>query len=201
MGVFDGNSSGDGAGKASELDNDSNVAGATAKDALNVLNANKADRGDVITNGERTKLAGVEDGAQRQRTPTEVRAAYESNPDTNRFGDAARAKLDRVEDGATANAPDGQLRNRATHTGTQPLETVDGLPVALDVRPPAVNGRYPLSALPEDIGGVLVVESTPTRLVLRTGDAGPGTDVDGGGPSDYTGALSGGVDGGGPADY
>ena len=40
-----------------------------------------------------------------------------------------------VANGATANATDAALRDRATHTGTQAISTVDGLQAALDARP------------------------------------------------------------------
>jgi len=40
---------------------------------------------------------------------------------------AAKAKLDGIASGATANATDDQLRDRATHTGTQAVGTITGL--------------------------------------------------------------------------
>jgi hypothetical protein len=43
-----------------------------------------------------------------------------------------KTKLDGVATGATANATDSQLRDRATHTGTQAISTVTGLQTALD---------------------------------------------------------------------
>jgi len=45
---------------------------------------------------------------------------------------ADKSKLDGIASGATANATDAQLRDRATHTGTQAISTVDGLQTALD---------------------------------------------------------------------
>lgn len=41
-------------------------------------------------------------------------------------------KLDGIEAGATKNQTDAYLRNRANHTGTQPISTIDGLQTALD---------------------------------------------------------------------
>jgi hypothetical protein len=61
-----------------------------------------------------------------------VKLRYEANPDTNAFTDADRTKLDGIAPGATANASDAQLRDRATHTGTQAISTVTGLQAALD---------------------------------------------------------------------
>lgn len=43
-----------------------------------------------------------------------------------------KTKLNGVATGATANASDSQLRDRATHTGTQAISTVSGLQAALD---------------------------------------------------------------------
>ena len=44
---------------------------------------------------------------------------------------ADRAKLDGIEPGATANAPDAQLRDRSTHTGTQLASTVSDFAAAV----------------------------------------------------------------------
>lgn len=45
-----------------------------------------------------------------------------------------RTKLASVAAGATANAADAALRDRATHTGTQPVSSVAGLQAALDAK-------------------------------------------------------------------
>lgn len=42
-------------------------------------------------------------------------------------GSSAKTKLDGIASGATANATDAQLRDRSTHTGTQPVGTITGL--------------------------------------------------------------------------
>ena len=47
---------------------------------------------------------------------------------------ADKTKLDGVAVGASANATDAQLRDRATHTGTQPVSSVAGLQPALDAK-------------------------------------------------------------------
>lgn len=44
-----------------------------------------------------------------------------------RFSVAEKAKLAGVADGATANATDAALRDRSSHTGTQPVGTITGL--------------------------------------------------------------------------
>lgn len=45
---------------------------------------------------------------------------------------AERTKLSAIAAGATANATDAQLRDRATHTGAQAISTITGLQTALD---------------------------------------------------------------------
>lgn len=65
-------------------------------------------------------------------TAASIRAKYESNPDTNAFTDAEKAKLAGVAANATANASDAALRDRSTHTGAQAISTVTGLQGALD---------------------------------------------------------------------
>lgn len=47
---------------------------------------------------------------------------------------AEKAKLAAIAAGATANATDAQLRDRATHTGAQAISTVTGLQTALDAK-------------------------------------------------------------------
>ena len=43
----------------------------------------------------------------------------------------AKAKLDGIEEGATANSPDDELLNRRNHTGQQPISSIIGLEDAL----------------------------------------------------------------------
>jgi hypothetical protein len=53
---------------------------------------------------------------------------------------ADKAKLNGVATGATANATDADLRDRATHTGEQPISSVTGLQTALDGKAAAADG-------------------------------------------------------------
>ena len=70
-----------------------------------------------------------------------VKLRYEANADTNAFTDADKAKLDGIAAGATANATDAALRDRATHTGTQAIATVTGLQAELDEKATATHGH------------------------------------------------------------
>lgn len=71
-------------------------------------------------------------GGATSLTAAQVKALYEANPDTNVFTDAEQTKLESIAPGATVNQTDAYLRNRANHTGTQSMETVDGLSDALE---------------------------------------------------------------------
>ena len=86
------------------------------------------------TTPEKDKLAGIEDGAEVNKiidvifngvsvlddgtrvatiniTPEDIKRWYESNPDTNAFTDAAKAKLAGISDGAEVNRVDDVLVN------------------------------------------------------------------------------------------
>lgn len=104
-----------------------------------------------FTTAEKNKLSGIQAGAQVNvatnlgvgtRTTTSV-------PVTSSTGSAAtlpaatttlagvmsaadKTKLLGIEAGATANATNAQLRDRATHTGEQAISTITGLQTALD---------------------------------------------------------------------
>lgn len=96
---------------------------------------------------------------------------------------AAKTKLDGIATGATANATDAQLRDRATHTGTQAISTVTGLQTALDGKidttERGVSGgiptldefaRIPASQLPSYVDDVL--EFATTAQFPATGEGG-----------------------------
>ena len=62
------------------------------------------------------------------------------------FTTAEKNKLAGIASGATANATDAQLRDRAGHTGTQPISSVSGLQTALDGKAPASH-THPYSEI------------------------------------------------------
>lgn len=81
---------------------------------------------------------------------------------TASFTTAQQTKLSGIATGATANAADAQLRDRATHSGVQAISTVTGLQAALDAKQAAlvsgnniktVNGTSLLGAGDLAIGG------------------------------------------------
>ncbi len=56
---------------------------------------------EVFTLSEKNKLAGIQAGATDDQSPAEIKAAYESNPDTNEFTDAEKAKLAALDENST----------------------------------------------------------------------------------------------------
>lgn len=59
-----------------------------------------------------------------------IKAAYESNADTNAYTNAEKAKLGGIASGATANDTDANLKNRANHTGSQLASTISNFSAA-----------------------------------------------------------------------
>lgn len=84
-------------------------------------------------------------------------------------GSAAKTKLDGIASGATANATDTDLRDRATHTGTQSATTITGLATV------ATSGAY------SDLSGLPAAYSLPTAsaTVLGGVKVGSGLSIDG----------------------
>jgi hypothetical protein len=151
---------------------------------------------------DKTKLDGIQAGAQvnvgtnlAQGTRTTTAVPVTSSTGTGATLGAAttslagvmtaadKTKLDGVATGATANASDAQLRDRATHTGSQAISTVTGLQTALDNKinssERGVSGgiatldqfaRIPASQLPSYVDDVL---EYPTRQDFpTTGESG-----------------------------
>ena len=59
--------------------------------------------GNGLTDEQKQKLDGIEAGATRDKTPAEVKAAYEENSDTNAFTDSNRNQLDSTHSTYVAN--------------------------------------------------------------------------------------------------
>lgn len=77
------------------------------------------------------------DGAMTQKATTDalsnkVDKVSGKGLSTNDYTTTEKTKLSGIATGATKNATDVQLRDRATHTGTQAISTVTGLQTALD---------------------------------------------------------------------
>lgn len=74
----------------------------------------------------------------------------------NSLTDALLAKLNGIAAGATANAPDEELRDRSKHTGKQAIETVEGLELALSGKQQA----QALQAVEADNSGIVMQHNT-----------------------------------------
>ena len=92
-----------------------------------------------------------------------------------------KTKLDGVAAGATANATDAQLRDRATHTGAQAISTVTGLQTALDGKSATGHGHTisDVSGLGTAAGANVTASATDTTAgrLLKVGDFGLGASV------------------------
>jgi hypothetical protein len=88
----------------------------------------------VASNLDGTEVVAVDQGDETAATTTLNIAKTLPNATTSAPGKmsaADKTKLDGVAEGATANATDADLRDRTTHTGTQPPSTITGLDTAL----------------------------------------------------------------------
>jgi hypothetical protein len=77
---------------------------------------------------------------------------------------AAKTKLDGIATGATANATDAQLRDRSTHTGTQPASTISDFSAAVVAAAPPTTDASLLTS------GTLA-DARLTANVVLTGDS------------------------------
>ena len=110
--------------------------GATANSADSYL-LNRANHTGVQEIGT---IAGLEASLNSKADQTSLDAVAASKVDKvagkglsdENYTLAEKNKLSGIEVGATANATDAQLRDRATHTGVQPINTVSGLQGELD---------------------------------------------------------------------
>tara|TARA_R100000152_G_scaffold4914_1_gene1735 strand:- start:9 stop:710 length:702 start_codon:yes stop_codon:yes gene_type:complete len=66
----------------------------TGKLTVNFPESKTVVQGDGLTEDQKRKLDGIEDGATRDKTGVELKDAYEANADTNAFTDANKNQLD-----------------------------------------------------------------------------------------------------------
>lgn len=98
---------------------------------------------------------------------------------TNDYTDAEKSKLAGIQSGATQNATNAQLRDRSTHTGTQPLSTISDAGTAAAKNAGTADNQLPTTgqvrstfeiyvpdperrAVEAATGGVCTIERTPT---------------------------------------
>ena len=85
---------------------------------------NTADADKPVSTAQQTALDGKAAASHTHADATTIASGLMSGAD--------KTKLGGIATGATANATDAQLRDRATHTGSQAISTVTGLQTALD---------------------------------------------------------------------
>lgn len=76
-----------------------------------------------------------------------IKTALLGEVNTNTLTDAQVAKLDNIANGATANDTDSNLRDRSTHTGTQPASTISDFNAAFSARVTAESSALKTSIL------------------------------------------------------
>ena len=64
----------------------------------------------LLSHEDKSKLNGIELGATADQSASEIKAAYESNADTNVFTDSEKAKLNGIETGATADQTASEIK-------------------------------------------------------------------------------------------
>lgn len=79
-------------------------------------------------------------------TDAQIKTQYENNANTNAFTDTEKTKLLGIENNATANDTDANLKNRANHTGTQIAATISDF--AASVRSVILTGISFVSSVP-----------------------------------------------------
>jgi len=100
---------------------------ATAGTAISLTDIDSVGSGEIITNAERTKLTGIEAGAEVNPDASEIKTLYESNADTNAFTDAEQTKLGGIAAGAEVNvnadwnatSGDAEILNKPTIPAAQ----------------------------------------------------------------------------------
>lgn len=161
-------------------------------DALDVTNnitvGGTVDGRDIATDG--TKLDGVESGATADQTSAQIKAAYEGEADTNAFTDADHTKLDGIATAATANDTDGNLLDRANHTGTQAASTLTGTLADARVAESNVTQHQTALAITEsqvsDLQAYLTAITKAQVEAVLTGEISTHTHAGGGGGSTVT---------------
>jgi len=116
---------------------------ATAGTAISLTDIDSVGSGDIITDAERTKLTGIEAGAEVNPTASEIKTLYESNADTNAFTDAEQTKLLGIEAGAEVNPTASEIKtayesNANTNAFTDAEQTkLAGIEAGAEVNPTA----------------------------------------------------------------
>jgi hypothetical protein len=141
----------------------------SGEDGKHKLVARAAGFSEVAPDGTETLISGtaavtahVAQGGAAHGAATPSAAGFMSATD--------KTKLNGIAAGATANDTDENLKNRANHTGEQPISSVTGLPGALNSKADLVDGKVAASQLPSYVDDVL--EYADFASLPATGEAG-----------------------------
>jgi hypothetical protein len=129
------NASGGGGGGGGDMEASIYDPGNVASDVFDMDNMVEGVNTKIMTASERSKLSGIESGADvTDATNVAAAGAFMKASDdldditegaTNKhFTSTEKTKLSGIASGATANSSDATLLNRANHTGTQALSTI-----------------------------------------------------------------------------
>jgi len=123
-----------------------------------------------MTPTEKTKLAGIEDGAEVNPTASEIKTLYESNANTNEFTDSEKTKLAGIEVGATAdqNASEVPYSNTTSGlTATQvqaAIDEVDGRVDALETSSHTHSNKAILDGITSVGSGAIITAAERSKL-------------------------------------
>jgi microcystin-dependent protein len=124
---------------------------------VNVTVSGTVDGRDVAADG--SKLDGIETGATADQTAGEIKAAYESNANTNAYTDAEKSKLAGIEAGAEVNTVD----SINTQTGSVVLD-------ADDISDAATTNKFTTAAEISKLAGIEAgADVTDTANVTAAG--------------------------------
>lgn len=156
-----------------------NVAG----DAFSMGNMAETATAKVFSDVERTKLDGIEDGAEVNPDAAEVKTLYESNPDTNAFTDADESKLDGIEDGAEVNPDAAEIKTLyESNANTNAFTDAEQAAVAQNtsditdlqndkIDKPDPSGSFELDILRRDTTAGEFLYQTPVNGVVKVNTA------------------------------
>ena len=145
---------------------------ATAGTAVSLTDVTSAGSGAIITDAERTKLTGIEAGAEVNPDAAEVKTLYESNANTNAFTDTEQSKLGGIAAGAEVNvnadwnasSGDAQILNKPSIPAAQvnsDWDSTSGVSEILN-KPTLVENIG-------DLGDVTETSLTPGQLLYYDG--------------------------------
>ncbi len=95
------------------------------------INKGSFDGKTLMLKNARTSQPDVEIDLGALATVIEMNKRVITVPGKSLISTSKITKLDNIASGATKNSTDIELRNRDTHTGVQPIDTITGLPKAL----------------------------------------------------------------------